>query len=119
MAYRASSKEDLKNLALALKDLPAEQMVAVQSTVTAEGLMLVPFPFNLVFSFIEWRHGKQNAHRAFWTRIYNQDPASFGRLFGDTIRHMLLGKDREEKTSVGGFSQRELDIVIKAAGLAA
>ncbi|MHC2090026.1 hypothetical protein [Methylobacterium sp. CM6244] len=50
--------------------------------------------------------------------LYAREPAAILDLWDQAILHMLTGHDREEASSVGGFSQREMDILVGALGLA-
>ncbi|MGA4550626.1 hypothetical protein [Methylorubrum aminovorans] len=49
----------------------------------------------------------------FLVELYRRDPAGALTLWAQTCEHVLHGKDREDANSVGGWSQREIDLFLE------
>lgn len=107
--YRASSREDLEHLAGMMDRLTDARKAAGVAAIHANGLMLPRGVLKLAVMFPRLAGGKAGITK-FFQQLYLRDAASMNAMWDQTREHMLRGKDTEDKNSVGGWSQRELDI---------
>jgi len=106
---------DINSLAKAAEKIdmfkPGEKIIFL-TNVVEHSLMRAPFPINIVFAFAKKHKGRAGIAHMF----HNLN--NFGRDYGDkmiadTRKHMLTGVDTEDNNSVGGFSQRELNLLFR------
>jgi hypothetical protein len=55
--------------------------------------------------------GRKHRIATIWQRLFRKREEAFYETMSGTMHHLLYGYDTEEIHSVGGFSQRELDVV--------
>ena len=67
--------------------------------------MLSPLAFVL-------RRRLMPARLAFFDAMARMQPDALNETLNQILDHMLRGTDREDKDSVGGWSQRELDMFV-------
>lgn len=118
MEYKASSKEDLHALVVKIESLNPEQTWKFVSKVHSQGLMKIR-PVDLPeFGITEEAFGKilnqssSLAYDTLFAGLSRTAPDELTAFSQQTCQHLLFGNDTEENTSVGGFSQRELNILV-------
>ena len=99
---------------LSCMDTP--EKIRLTAFVISEGLMRAPFPIGMLFGLVRWRHGKIGVKNVI-LKYAKDHEASVLEMFEQTLHHMVYGKDREDSDSVGGFSQREINMILKEARL--
>jgi hypothetical protein len=109
--YSAAQRTDMMELALDLRALRGNVAATVAATLIERRVM---WP-GLAHRFFAWVAGKRGkTERLFYMLVYNN------RRTGEKLTRSLLenaarwavdGVDREERTSVGGFSQREVNFI--------
>jgi hypothetical protein len=112
MTYKASSATDVNDLATMLENLDEFKTLEFVRLVLHKSLMKPPLWLGVMLALlkaIRGRHGINN----FVTLLWNSKPEIIGDLFDQTIEHMLYGKDQEDVNSAGGFSQREIDLIVE------
>lgn len=107
--YQASSREDLEHLAGMMDLLTDARKAAGVAAIHAHGLMLPRGILALAVMFPRFVGGKASVTK-FFQQLYLRDAKSMNAMWDQTREHMLRGKDTEDRNSVGGWSQRELDI---------
>lgn len=114
MAFKASSRQDLFEAALRIDHLQTEEKVIFLTNTIQFGLMNAPVLLNIVLKGLKATRGR-NGLLAFFKKMYARpDQANIlAGMIADTRAHLFNGKDTEDKDSVGGFSQRELDLLFK------
>lgn len=110
--YSAKSRADIERLAADIENLPVRRKIVVGARCFADGLMVMPLWVRICLSFAVWRHGKLAAYYLWFLRMEQADPGNADDMWQQIVQHMLNGKDREDRGSVGGFSQRELDMFV-------
>ena len=103
----ASNKNDLVRLAARMND--CAQRPALSAGIVAMGLM-TGWIWRW-FKLVAWV--RRGDWREFVYAAMIRFPDVRDDLLRQTIHHMLTGTDREDKTSVGGFSQREIIMIEK------
>ena len=58
----------------------------------------------------------KSLHESALSIFYRLDPANYGQFVEEMCRHTLNGYDTEDNDSLGGFSQRELDLIMTFFG---
>src|SRR5665213_2301630 len=109
--YQASSRESIHQFSRDLLNLPMMQQLDCFAHCIAVGCMKSHWSTNWCFNIIKWRHGEIGI------KYLIAKLGLFNSIQQDTIHHLLYGRDRTDKDSVGGFSQCELDDIAKSAGL--
>lgn len=109
-SYRASSREDVAALSVAMRGLSDGDKLRGLVIVHATGLMLPRGSLRLGL----WLAGLRGETRkaVFLAELYRRDPAGALLLWEQTCSHVLNGRDREDANSVGGWSQREIDLFL-------
>jgi hypothetical protein len=107
--YLASRRGDLREVAQIARDLPKPRKV--QGVILAHelGLMLPRGKLRIAM----WFFRTPRARSVFMQQMFQRDEPATLNLWEQTLLHMTSGKDREDTDSVGGWSQRELDIFTK------
>lgn len=106
----ATSLNDVGEFANQLDNSPHSTKVHLVAYTLSEGLMQMPFPFGILTGLLKLVRGKDGIKKFVYI-ISNAHVDIFNQMYNDTISHMLYGTDREDKNSVGGFSQRELNLI--------
>ena len=112
-----SSQRDVRNLATELYEVEDDRLQHVMAGIFGFGLMYGPWWLRMGVRIGMWRR-KVSAVQA-WTDLFNvmekRDRDGLRTLLTDmrhqTVSHIVHGKDREDKNSVGGFSKREAQAV--------
>lgn len=111
--YRAASRKDVQDLAFTVESVPDKRMAGVAAAIIEHDLMLGPWLFRLALAVMRWRGNPVGRLTAFYMRSSESARA----LLYDTARHIRDGKDTEDTTSVGGFSQREINTLVRILGV--
>lgn len=111
--YSASSIVDLMRLASRLRRLSPIEKCHVAGHLNDQRVMFAPWWLRVAVWLGAKRWGNTSAER--WILLYricHERGTTFADgLIEDTARWMVDGFDREEKTNVGGFSQREINFI--------
>ncbi len=107
-AWLASSRRDMMDLAWAVECVRVEDETFVAAHIVMNNLMLVsPWWFRVLF----WLMKKSRNPFGVLSHFYTNQPEEARHLLTETARHIRHGTDREEASSAGGFSQREVNIM--------
>lgn len=107
-AWLASSRRDVMDLAWAVECVTVEDETFVAAHIVMNNLMLVsPWWWRVLF----WLMKRSRNPFGVLSHFYTSQPEEARHLLTETARHIRHGKDREEASSVGGFSQREVNIM--------
>lgn len=109
--YCAASREEVAALVTAMRGLSDDDKLRGLVIVHATGLMLPRGILRLGLWLVGLRGEARKAF--FLAELYRQDPAGALTLWEQTCSHVLKGKDREDADSVGGWSQREIDLFVR------
>lgn len=110
----ASSVEDLQLLANKIQNLHKNRLPCVNAVVIYHGLMKTAWLPQLMFNIIKKLFGMKGLVELFRSLEEQESTReSMVELREQTIQHMLSGKDTSSPNSAGGFSQKEIDILIK------
>lgn len=107
--YKASSKDDLSELSVRLTALPNWVVLA---HVHDLGLMRCR---QQPLSFLMWLVQKFKGIGGllhFFYQLKERSPDVISMWHADMMRHMHLGRDTEDADSVGGWSQREINLLV-------
>lgn len=114
---KASSKEDLHSIVVEIENLSKEKAAIFLSEIYNLRLMIF-HPDSIDRSLIpEYmiEHVINNPNPLFYeilfTMLKDHAQDDMDNLLMDTCNHILFGNDTEDEDSVGGFSQREIDLV--------
>ena len=108
--YRANNISDLRSLAADLNNLPLPQKIAVGAHLLDAGLMRMSGVLLGMQWLLKRARGYKGAY-AFMIRTSADHPQQFKAFWEDTSNHILNGKDTEDTDSVGGYSQREVNMI--------
>jgi hypothetical protein len=114
MAYRynATRRVDVVRLARNISSVPESARWKVLGHVFSMGLMR-PHPLDLLMRTALWvarkKLGDRGAHE-FFRLMQVREPKAVMAWIDLTAEHVLHGRDREDELSVGGWSQREMDL---------
>ena len=109
LGFKASVRADVDAFA---DWLGTRSRVAVVHTVLWHRLMQPTQAWVGVLVWVAKRRGKASLQK-FLEITDGQPNSTFVRdVYVQTIRHIIHGKDREDRDSVGGFSQREMDLIV-------
>lgn len=113
--YSATVKGDLFEIATRLRMMTARMEVHVAANLVHRGLMFGPWWFMAMVWLIRRTYTASAFQRiSMW---FERMPDVAGDVVNDTANHMIFGKDTEDQNSAGGFSQRELDMIVSFLGL--
>lgn len=112
--YSASNRDDIDALYRDMMALSNPEMIAAQILVMERKLMLPLGIFKWALMFVSLRGARGRV--AFIKEHYRREPQKALALWKQTADHVLKGKDREDRDSVGGWSQREIDLFCEIAG---
>lgn len=109
--YSAADNGDVRRLAWALRQLTGAVAGAVAAAISEKRVMFPP----LLYRAIAWVAVKRGMPELeFWMRAYRH-PKHGARLTAwllrDAATWAVSGTDREDRDSVGGFSQREVNFL--------
>jgi len=106
--FKASSRRDMTDLAWLVETVTLRNEAKVAANIIHNNLMIVqPWWWRVLFWLIKTR---RNALVGL-VHFYENQHEEARHLLTETARHIRHGKDREEASSVGGFSQREVNIM--------
>jgi hypothetical protein len=111
--YSAASRIDLEYFASQMRKAGNVTKTNIVVLVIIKKLMFPPWWLRLMLGGLRLIRGEKGVVLMLWM-LSAKNPEIIETMYSQTIDHMLTGKDREERTSVGGFSQRELDMVVEA-----
>jgi hypothetical protein len=106
----ASSKEDVKLLATCFYTIPIEDKWKIVAKTYDLKLMKfrgLGFPLWLANKI----KGKTGVYQ-FFKILSEKAPDYIDNCIEDTIRHIVNGKDTTDPASVGGWSQKEIDLLL-------
>lgn len=104
----ATSRRDVTVLAWMVEDVSEQDQARVAAHIIHNSLMIIrPWWWRILFWLIKTR---RNALVGL-VHFYNSQPSEARHLLTETARHIRHGVDREQASSVGGFSQREVNIM--------
>lgn len=107
---RANRLEDVALLVRCFTTMPRDDEWKIAAVVYDLGLMrLQNWPFSLWL--IRNLRGRQGVF-TFWHRLALRVPDTVHQFIIDTADHIAHGHDREDRDSVGGLSQREIDLLL-------
>lgn len=110
---KASTRSDLVWLIQYLTDIfPEQHRFELHEYTLNFGLMRTHWWVKLCFWIIEKCDKFRSGARAEFFRKIHQDTNVGGESLQQLVDHILTGKDTEDKDSVGGFSQREIDLLV-------
>lgn len=117
--YRADNHDDLLRLSQDIRDVPEQNRWAFAACISALGLMHGPLWWRASARLVQlrWRCSLEGAYSRLYSAPHPQARKVVETLIDATARHARFGVDREDKTSVGGFSQRELDALTQLLGI--
>lgn len=78
--------------------------------IVIQKLMKIPLWFDIPLRIISFFKKSQDYKQIVYL-LFLKNPNLADALITDTTDHMKYGKDTEDKDSVGGFSQREINII--------
>lgn len=111
---KATSHKDITCLAFGLASVKEEDRWKIVATVHMLGLMKFK---SRTFRFFLWLirrvRGKQGVFN-FFAQLQQRSPETVTDFLEQTIMHIMNGIDIEDPDSVGGLSQRELDLLLLA-----
>ena len=107
--YASNSKTDVFRLAERIKNLNEAELRQFMPPLFAMGVMYPSLWFQQVLRLIKWRRRVDDLGA--WRLLLSQPRASkvLLNIQRATVEHIMSGKDREERNSVGGWSQREIN----------
>lgn len=105
--FLASSQKDVNTLAALLETAPPPYRPDIAARIIHGDLMRGPWWFQGLLWIIRRRRAPLQRLRV----LYARSPNLADDLIKDTAKHMRHGHDREDATSVGGFSQREMNLM--------
>lgn len=116
MTYKANSKEDVARLAQRVRDTPAEDRWQLAADVVYLGLM--NFREAPIQDIIKHARYTENidAIYAFFAVFDAMERQFINDFVEDTAEHAINGRDIEDEDSVGGWSQREIDLLVTKRG---
>jgi hypothetical protein len=105
--YLASSLNDLMRMKHDIEKINIVGQKNLVAEILARGLMTNQHSWWIKIISLG---SKERVYRV-WRRMFNNNEEVFDEMFSASIRHMISGNDTENATSVGGWSQREINIV--------
>lgn len=114
MRYLASSRESVSRLAMNLSTVRSvKERAAILAVLDELRLFRSPWLLRTGARVLARVRGGSPTkwQAAALERVGGQSPAALADMWEQLIRHCLRGHDREDDDSVGGWSQRELDLL--------
>lgn len=111
---KATSHKDITCLAFGLASVKEVDRWKIVATVHMLGLMKFK---SRTFRFFLWLirrvRGKAGVF-AFFEQLQKRSQETIDEFLEQTVMHIMNGEDTEDADSVGGLSQRELDLLLLA-----
>lgn len=111
MEIKANSKEDLKLLAKAFHTTPRRKYSLLIAKVYQLELMKFRGFNDFLFKILKKVRGDAGIF-SFFNLLDKTYPKVVEEMLHETIRHIVNGKDLEDEYSEGGWSQREIDLLL-------
>jgi hypothetical protein len=111
MEIKANSEEDLKLLAKAFLTTPRETYWVLMAKVHQLGLMRFRGFNKILLELLKKIRGEEYIFY-FFNLLDKVYPKGVEEALYETARHIVNGKDTEDEDSVGGWSQREIDLLL-------
>lgn len=106
----ATSREDLKLLATCFLTVPQEDKWKIVGKVYDLGLMKFKGTVFALRLIKKWK-GSPGIFQ-FFKILSEISPKSIDNCIEDTVRHIVNGKDTYDPSSAGGWSQKEIDLLL-------
>lgn len=106
----ATSVEDVRLLATCFMTVPQEDKWKVLGKTYELGLMRFRGIQFFLWIIKKWK-GSAAVYQ-FFKMVAEKQPEAIDNYIEDTIRHIVNGKDRSDRASVGGWSQKEIDLLL-------
>lgn len=110
MSFKADSIDDLSRLSRALCALPSWYVLAHVHDLDLMRCRQQPLAFLM---WVLHKTKGTNGMLHFFVNMNKRSPDTVTEWFVDTLRHLHFGKDTEDRPSVGGWSQREIDLLVE------
>jgi len=110
MRTDAKNYISLSILAYALGEMTDSQKQLMTFFLLDNGLMRPSAWLRLPLKFVKWSKGSLGI----WNFVRKVGQPFSDNMINQTFVWMLEGHDTEERTSIGGFSQREIDLIVGA-----
>lgn len=108
---KANNIEDVKLLSNTIQNFPINEIYKLNAAFIYLGLMYPNLKYLIILKFIKFLRGYSGLE-VFFIELQKREPNTCRQLILQTANHCLRDKDREDKDSVGGFSQREIDLFL-------
>jgi hypothetical protein len=115
--YSARSKASLEVLARDLRNLSENRKIKYLAYCWVVPLMLPPWYLRPLFALLKRLRGEAGFRSVIKWMNNKTDGDFLDGIEKDTLDHLLTGHDTEDRDSVGGFSQREINAIVHAAEL--
>ena len=102
---KANSRADVQQAAQLMRNYPVYLRASAMLHIHGNRLMTF-HPQDLTIRFFNWITGGRFSK----VLIMRLPPEEIAHMWRQTIDHIVSGKDTEDRDSVGGWSQREMDI---------
>jgi hypothetical protein len=110
IAYDATDRNSLYSFVDRLHNLQPDIRNLLNIYLISQNLMIPTGAAGLCIRFLRLVTSAVFFRKTLWV-LFERNPAiSIGSITA-TVQHLLHGRDTEDKDSVGGFSQRELDLI--------
>lgn len=106
----ATSTEDVRLLATCIMTVPQEDKWKVIGKIVELGLMKFRGITFAIWLLRKWK-GPAGIYQ-FFKIVSEKHPKTLDIWVEDTIRHIVNGKDTIDPASVGGWSQKEIDLLL-------
>lgn len=106
----ATSKTDVRLLATCLMTVPQEDKWKIVGKIYDLGLMRFRGSNFLLWLIKKW-NGAAGVFQ-FFKILSERSPKTIDTWLEDTIRHVVNGKDKFDPASAGGWSQKEVDLLL-------
>jgi hypothetical protein len=110
--WRANSEASILFFKETLRTFPDSKLPSLMAVICGLGLMRPRGWFRMAVKVISWRH-REPKHAAY-LRMFIMGERGLNlakEIRAQTVQHILQGRDTEDADSVGGFSQREINII--------
>lgn len=108
----ASNRKHVAILAEAIASIPSDEQPRFLAVVHELGLMrCVQWPLSWMLRWVHFSRGHPSMV-LFFKQMRRRSPDAFRDWMQQTIDHCLNGVDTEDENSAGGWSQREIDMLL-------
>lgn len=111
---QASNYQDVMTVAFRLLSVAKEDRWKIVATVYDLGLMRFRSPLFRACLWIVVKLQGRAGLFAFFQQLQKKAPEEIDNFLQQTATHIVDGKDLEDKYSVGGLSQREMNLLLQA-----